>query len=420
MTKTTLPSINTTVCIVGGGPAGMMLAYLLARQGIDVTLLEAQRDFDRKFRGDTLHLSILENIGQLGLMPKLDALPHTKITQMVNVVNGERQVMGDLSRLKNRPYPYMMMVAQPLVLQLLADEAATYPNFRLIMGASVQGLIEDGEIVRGVRYRQGRESGEVNASLTVGCDGRSSKVRREGGFDLLPLADPMEVLWITIAKSEAERAQGLGSSFGSEGMFITHERVEAWHIGLPLPQGGYAQLKALGIDHLRRLLCDAKPYMRDRIEAQVQSWRDVAVLKVQSGRVKRWFKSGLLLIGDAAHVMSPILGVGINYAVQDAVAASNILAPTLLKTGAADLPQLHKVQQRRQLPVSIIQRMQARIQGGLQVPTLADGESAELIGSARSPLAKIPFLRAFASQMGLKMVAIGFRPEKVQLTRSEW
>ena len=399
--------LESDVCIVGGGPAGMMLAYLLARQGIAVTVLEAQKDFNRKFRGDTLHTGILENLATLGLIDKVNALPHTKIQQMVTVANGERIVTGDLGKL-NRPYPYMMMVAQPLILQLLADEAAQYPNFRLIMGASAQELVTTADdVVQGVRYRQGREWGEVKAHLTVGCDGRSSKLRKLGGFTLRPTTNPMEALWISIPKSADEQHLS-GNQFGIEEGFITHERVDAWHIALPMPQGGYKQLKDQGFDNFRALLHRAKPHMQNRIDEHIQSWQNVAVLKVQGGRVNRWYKNGLLLIGDAAHVMTPIMGVGINYAFQDAIAAANILTQPLQKRDVG-LEHLAKVQKRRIRPVTIIQRIQARAQSTLTVPSLTGEQTS---GIHRSPIQRIPFL----GQFGLRTIALGIRPEKVRLS----
>lgn len=339
--------LTTDVCIVGGGPAGMMLAYLLARQGIGVTVLEAQRDFNRKFRGDTLHMNIIENFDKLGLLEKAKALPHTQIEQMVTVSNGKRTVTGDLSKMKNRPHPYMMMVAQPLILQLLADEAAQFDHFNLVFGASVQELVEDeNDIVRGVRFRNKRDWGQVHAKVIVGCDGRSSKVRQLANIPLTPTAPPMEALWVSMPKS-AEQQKMLGSAFGVEEGFITHERVDEWHVALPMPKGGYDALKKNGFDAFKQILKQAKPNLEAAIETHVQSWREVAVLKVQGGRVRRWYKNGLLLIGDAAHVMTPIMGVGINYAMQDAIATANILAPVLLRDEEVGLQHFANVQRRR-------------------------------------------------------------------------
>lgn len=389
----------------------MMLAYLLARQGIAVTLLEGQRDFNRKFRGDTLHMNIIENFDQLGLLDKAKALPHTVIQQMVTVANGQRSVTGDLSKLKNKPHPYMMMVAQPLVLQLLADEAAQFDRFNLLMGASAQELIMDGEVVTGLRFRQKGEMCEIRTKLVIGCDGRSSKLRRLAEFELTPTAEPMEALWISIPKS-ADEQKMVGGAFGVEEGFITHERVDEWHIALPLPKGGYDTYKKQGLDRFKALLQQAKPHMAERIETHVQSWRDVAVLKVQGGRIRRWYKNGLLLIGDAAHVMTPIMGVGINYAMQDAIATANIIGPVLASGKTVGLDQLAKVQQRRQRPVAIMQFIQARVQSALGIPDLDEaGNITNLGGMANSPIQKVPFL----GQLGLRMIATGFRPEAVQL-----
>ena len=404
--KQPLPDTQTnSCCIVGGGPAGAMLALFLARRGIHVTLLEMHKDFDRDFRGDTVHPSILEVLDQIGLADKVHEIPHAKITgPTFQFADGPFRPFN-LERLKTR-FPYILMIPQSRFLELITREAAKYPQFKLVMHAQVQHLIQENGAFTGVRYlgADGEEH-EVRATLTIGADGRFSTVRRLAGFDPIKTAPPMDVLWFRLPKLPGE-PEVTGGAFGGIGkgrIFVVLERNDHWQAGLVFPKGQYQALRAQGVEAIRKSLAEAEPRFAGHAES-LTDWSQFNLLSVESSRCPLWHKPGVLVIGDAAHVMSPVGGVGINYAVQDAVVAANILASPL-KAGTLSEAHLAKVQRQRQWPTRVIQGMQSIMQDRLLTRAL---QSATVPWQMKL-LLKIPILRSIPSRL------IAFGPRRVRL-----
>lgn len=352
---------QTTCCIVGGGPAGAVLALLLSRKGIDVMLLEARADFNRDFRGDTLHPSSMEIMDQVGLADRLLELPHSKISQMT--ANGPTGsiVVADFSHLRTR-FPYITMMPQTEFLTFITGEAARTGHSTLLMSANVNELIEEDGVVRGVRFLGRHGRGEVRALLTVGADGRFSRLRRLGGFTAITTSPPMDIVWFRIPRLPGDPSGGMGR-FSQGRAIIALERTDHWQMGFVIPKGGYHDIKAAGLDALRASISGLLPVYADRI-ATLDDWKDFSLLSVESDRLTRWYKPGLLLIGDAAHVMSPVGGNGINYAIQDAVVAANELAASL-KVGQVTIADLARVQRKREWAIRIIQGIVTTLQKNL-------------------------------------------------------
>lgn len=351
-----LDSFQTSCCVVGAGPGGAILSLLLARQGIPVTLLEAHEDFDRDFRGDTIHPSVLHLLDELGLAERLHQLRHSKLHSATIATPDGPIKFADFKRV-DKKFPYIMMVPQAHFLEFITNEAKQYPSFRLLMGASVQELIEEDGIVRGVSHRADDGWHEVRATLTVGADGRSSRVRKLAGFVPIKTSPPMDILWFRIPR-KPEDPEGVLAYLGRGHGLILLDRVTEWQAGFVIIKGSYSQVRAAGIEALRESIAQLLTAFPDRIE-HLQDWKQVSVLSVESSRVSRWYKPGLLLIGDAAHVMSPVGGVGINYAIQDAVVAANVLGEPL-KAWLVTTDQLAEVQKQREFPTKIIQWLQAQ------------------------------------------------------------
>jgi 2-polyprenyl-6-methoxyphenol hydroxylase-like FAD-dependent oxidoreductase len=347
-------------CIAGGGPAGVVLGLLLARQGVNVLLLEAHQTFDRDFRGDTVHPSTVELLERIGLFDKLLALPHAAMLDFtfhypdgsVSPVPSER----DRARM-----PRSYQVPQHLLLNMLVDEAQRFSTFRVALGARVDELVHDANGVCGVRYTSASGRHEVRATVVVGADGRFSKVRQLAGIPLRVHGGPMDVLWFRLPKAGSDPERATGLYFGADGQLVIMDRPDGWQVGYVFAKGAYQRLRAAGIDALRQSVVELAGWLGSTIDA-LQDWRQTSLLSVESARVERWYAPGLLLIGDAAHVMTPVAGVGINYAVQDAVAAANILGPRLL-TGTLRTADLASVQRCRVLPTRLMQAMQRRMTG---------------------------------------------------------
>lgn len=401
-------SEQTSCCIAGGGPAGVMLSLLLARRGVAVTLLEMHKDFDREFRGDTIHPSIMEILDQIGLAEKLLEIPHTKITgPTLQFADGPFHPI-DLGWLKTR-FPYILLVPQVRFLEFIVSEAAKYPQFKLVMHANVQKLVEENGVVRGVRYAAPDGLHEIRAALTVGADGRFSQLRRLAGFEPIKTAPPMDVLWFRLPKLPGEAAI-TGGAFGGIGrgrIFIMLERTDYWQAGLVFPKGHYQELRAKGVESVRQSITEIDPHLAKYAE-QLTDWRQTTLLSVESSRCPLWHKPGLLLIGDAAHVMSPVGGVGINYAIQDAVAAANILARPLL-TGRVTDSDLAEVQRRREWPTRVIQYMQSFMQRNLVANALLAREAVKVPWQLRV-FFRIPILRDLPS----RLIAFGIRRERLK------
>lgn len=346
-------------CIVGGGPGGTVLALLLARQGISVMLLEAHRDFDRDFRGDTLQPSTMEIMAELGLADRLLQLPHTKLrSAALRALDGSVVFSPSFNHLKTR-YPYVTVMPQVHFLEFVVAEAKQYPNFQLILGANVQELVEEAGMIQGVRYRGQGGWHEVRAQVTIGADGRHSRLREMAGLEAVQTAAPMDVLWFRLPRLP-EDGEGFNGRIGRGRMVALLDRTDCWQIAYVIPKGGYQQVRSAGLETLRQGIMDILPEFSERVQ-QLQDWHQIAFLSVESSYVRRWYRPGLLLIGDAAHVMSPVGGVGINYAIQDAVIAANVLSQPL-KTTQVHASHLATVQRQRHLPTRFIQTFQSLMQ----------------------------------------------------------
>jgi 2-polyprenyl-6-methoxyphenol hydroxylase-like FAD-dependent oxidoreductase len=399
---------QTTCCIVGGGPGGAMLALFLARRGIPVTLLEMHKDFDREFRGDTIHPSVMEILDQIGLADKLHEIPHTKLTgPTIQFADGPFRPF-DLGRLKTR-FPYILLVPQERFLEFITGEAAKYAQFKLVMRAQVQQMVEENGVVRGVRYLAPDGMHEIRATLTVGADGRFSVLRHLAGFEPIKTSPPMDILWFRLPKlrGEPEISGGLFGGIGRGRIFVMLERTDHWQAGLVFPKGQYQDLRAQGVEAVRRTIAEIEPHFAEHAE-YLTDWHQLSLLSVESSRCPLWHKPGLLLIGDAAHVMSPVGGVGINYAIQDAVVAANVLIKPLLAGRVSDA-DLAEVQRQREWPTRAIQAMQAFMQKNLI------GGALRAQTAVRAPwqfrlFSKIPILR----DLPARMIAFGVR--RVRLT----
>jgi 2-polyprenyl-6-methoxyphenol hydroxylase-like FAD-dependent oxidoreductase len=391
---------ETTCCIVGGGPGGAVLALLLARQGTPVMLLEAHEDFDRDFRGDTIHPSVMEIMDELGLADRLLELRHSKIHTATFMTPGGPVTVADFRRLKTR-FPFIMMLPQAHFLEFITTEAKRYPNFQLVMGASAQELIEEDGVICGVRYRSHDGWHEARALLTVGADGRSSRVRRMAGMEMVKTSPPMDVLWFRWAR-RPEDGEGVLGRFGRGHALVMLDRLDQWQVGYVIMKGSFQQVRAAGLEALRRSIVEMAPEFADRAES-LRDWDQVAVLSVESSRCLRWSRPGLLLIGDAAHVMSPVGGVGINYAIQDAVEAANVLTDPL-RAGRLQEDDLHKVQRLREWPTRVIQWLQRQVQQRIIATALRSNAQLNLPLAIRL-LLRLPLLR----NLPARMIAFGVR-----------
>ncbi|MBB5955442.1 2-polyprenyl-6-methoxyphenol hydroxylase-like FAD-dependent oxidoreductase [Saccharothrix tamanrassetensis] len=396
---------RTAVAVVGGGPAGMVFALLLARAGVGVTVLEKHGDFLRDFRGDTVHASTLTLLDELGLGPSFAEVPHQLVDKVQVLTDGGLATMADLSRLPG-PHKHIAFVPQWDFLDLLADAGRREPTFTLRMNAEFTGLLKSGDRVTGLRYRTPEGETELGADLVVAADGRSSLVREEAGLPVHAFGAPMDVWWFRIARHEDEPNGGFGR-FARGTALAMIPRGDYFQCAFLIRKGTDAQLRAEGIEAFRARVVELVPWLEDRM-AGLGSLDEVKLLDVKLDRLRRWHGEGVLCIGDAAHAMSPIGGVGINLAVQDAVAAAAIVAAPA-RRGLITSDVLAKVRRRRWFPTVVTQAFQRRIQDSFLKPTL-EGASAGTTGRMPKPVAlmqRFPWLQTVPAYL----VAIGLRPE---------
>ena len=397
---------QTICCIAGGGPAGMMLGLLLARSGIDVYVLEKHKDFLRDFRGDTVHPSTLEVMSELGLLDEFLKRPHQELRQFSGTVGSMAFKIADLSHLPVK-CKFVALMPQWDFLDFLAEHARRYPNFHLLMQTEVTGLLQKDGAVTGVTAQTPNGPMTIGAHLVVGADGRHSTIREVAALPRDEFGVPIDVLWMRLPKRPDDPNAVLGR-IAAGAIFVTIDRGDYWQCAFVIRKGGAESLRERGIEAFRSVLARVAPDFADRV-AELRDWDEIKLLTVVIDRLRQWCRPGLLCIGDSAHAMSPIGGVGINLAIQDAVATANILAGTLLR-GTPGLNELRKVQERRAWPARVIQQMQILVQNRVMTRIL------QLQREPRPPLAlklldRVPFLRRIPA----RLIGMGVRPEHVRI-----
>ena len=398
-------SLTTQCCIAGGGPAGMMLGFLLARAGVRVVVLEKHADFLRDFRGDTVHPSTLELIHELGLLDEFLKLPHRTVDRLSMQIGNRRIRLIDLTHLPTQ-CKYIALMPQWDFLNFLADHGRRYSQFDLRMRAEATDLIEKGGRVAGVRVKTPDGELTVQADLVVGCDGRHSTVREKAGLQTDEYGVPMDALWFRITRREADGADVFGH-IEAGALLVMLDRGNYWQCAFVIPKGGIDRVTADGIEAFRKRVVALSPFLADRV-GELKSFNDVKLLTVMVNRLRQWWRPGLICIGDAAHAMSPIGGVGINIAVQDAVAAANRLAAPL-KAGTTTNGHLQAIQARRDFPARMTQKIQLTMQNRIIGPALQ---------GKREPKPPLIF-RLFDAFPRLRripgrLLALGIQPEHVQ------
>ena len=406
-----IDTTSTTCCIAGGGPGGAVLGLLLARQDVPVLLLEAHQDFDREFRGDTVHPSTMEILDEIGLAAPLHELPHTKAYGPVLNTRDGPFAPVDLRRLKTR-FAYIMLIPQKTFIEFIVAEAKKYRNFQVLMGANVQRLTRENGAVCGVRYMGHDGWHEVRALLTIGADGRFSQVRHLAGIEPVQISASIDVLWTRLPRlpSDPEVPTGFLGSIRDGRILIVFDRNDYWQVAYVFPKGQYRQLRAAGVESMCRAIAKLEPRFAKHVET-LTDWRQFSLLSVEASRCPRWYKPGLLLIGDAAHVMSPVGGLGINYAIQDAVEAANVLAAPL-KSGRLTLHDLAEVQRRREFPTRFIQALQSMVQKRIISERLFSMDTIRIPWYLRL-LVRIPVLRDVPARLiafGIKRVHVNPSP----------
>src|SRR3984893_4299011 len=414
--KASSQSIQTACCIVGGGPAGMVLGFLLARAGIEVLVLEKHADFFRDFRGDTIHPSTFELMYELGLLDEFLRVPHQELLQIGASVDDFSVTIADFSHLPVH-CKFVGLMPQWDFLNFIAEKAKSYPEFHLHMESEVTDLLIEDDRIAGVRARTRDGDREFRAGLTVGADGRHSILRAKAGFEVLDLGAPIDVLWMRVSRLPTDPAQTLGR-FRTGKLLVTLDRGDYWQCAYVIPKGGLEAIQKRGLPAFRQDLETVAPFLQGRT-AELKDWSDIKLLSVAVDRLRHWSRSGLLCIGDFAHAMSPVGGVGINLAIQDAVAAANILVPAL-STIASDNPhipspaecadaELHHVQARREFPIRLTQAVQIFAHKRFIGPALASKAPLKRLPLPLFLLKHFPILRRIPA----RMVRLGFRPEPI-------
>ena len=383
----------------------MMLSFLLARMGVDVLVLEKHADFLRDFRGDTIHPSTLEVMHELGILDEFLTRPHQEVRELAGQVGSETVTIADFTHLPTR-CRFIAFMPQWDFLNFIVEQARRYPAFHLRMQAEVTDLIEENGKVAGVRAKTPEGILEARANLTVGADGRHSVVRERAGLPVINLGAPMDVMWMRLSRRSGDPGQTFGHvDIGR--ILVLLNREDYWQCAFVIPKGAIEEIRQRGLASFREEIARLAPFLRDRVD-ELRDWKDISLLTVAVDRLQRWFRSGLLCIGDAAHAMSPIGGVGINLAIQDAVAAANILGTKLLQ-GTPTESELHAVQRRREFPTRATQRLQLVIQNNVIRRVLGSSKPLSLPWILKL-VRRWPFLRRIPA----RLIGIGFRPEHVK------
>jgi 2-polyprenyl-6-methoxyphenol hydroxylase-like FAD-dependent oxidoreductase len=393
--------LQTRCVIAGGGPAGIMAGYLFARAGVPVIVLEKHADFFRDFRGDTIHPSTLELMHELGMLDEFLKQPHQEVRELRGVINGQTVPIADFTKLPTR-CKFMAFMPQWDFLNFLSAHAKRFPSFQLLMEHEVVDLIFENNRITGVRARTPRDEVEVHSDLVIGADGRHSTTHARAGFKEREFGVPIDVLWMRISKIQGDPKQTFGF-FQHGKLLVLLDRDDYWQAGFVIPKGQFDEIKARGLSQFQNEIVSFARFLRDRV-TELDDWSKIKLLTVQINRLRDWCRDGLLCIGDSAHAMSPAGGVGINLAIQDAVATANLLAEKL-RTGPVSVDDLRKVQSRREWPTRLIQAMQVFIHRRV-VTGATSGNKTSLPFVVRL-LKWFPVLR----QIPARFIGIGPRPE---------
>jgi len=398
--------MHTRCCIAGGGPAGIMLGYLLARAGIDVVVLEKWPDFFRDFRGDTIHPSTMEVLHELGLLEEFLKLPHNETRQMAGHIGGTEITVADFTRLSLR-CPFIAFIPQWDFLNFISAKAKAFPGFHLLMEAEATDLVEENGKVVGIKAKNKEGEFEIRSELVIGADGRRSTIREKSGLAVENLGAPIDVLWFRVSRKDDGSKQSFGYVDNGH-ILIMLDRDEYWQCGYIIEKGSFDGIKSTGLEAFKKNIAELAPIVAFSVD-ELKDWEQIKLLSVTVDHLTTWYKEGLLCIGDSAHAMSPVGGVGINLAIQDAVAAANVLVPAF-KQGVPSTNDLAKIQKRRSFPARMMQRFQVALHRKVIGPVLKAKGHFKVPFILRI-LNRVPVLQGIPA----RIVGIGFRSEHVKI-----